>query len=237
MIPSWMLMLPCPGTSIQSVDSSTINLLLWKNYSNDSSQSEHARVCIVLVSCLYRAWAAALTKSGQLPAQQRVPAISVLPAFETQSEKNSSTMLTQNMSGVSYVSSCGPFREAPAAPSCDASFFPEDCRSGACGCGSALEKNLAQVTVVQLIPIATGFVPRLSVGWIWDIFGLWSFIQGYKPVQIWLQPHQIAEGPLPTCRAYHSDWIGSACRLAGFLEWSFCSSFRQEVYCCLLFTY
>jgi len=42
---------------------------------------------------------------GQLPAQQRVPAISVLPAFETQSEKNSSTMLTQNMSGVSYVSS------------------------------------------------------------------------------------------------------------------------------------
>ena len=86
-----------------------------------------------------------LTKQiQQLPAQQRVQAICSV-GLERSAEKDSDNADTEH---VWSELCCGPFHEAAAAPSCDtvrltarlACFFPEQCRSGACAYGSALER-------------------------------------------------------------------------------------------------
>ena len=79
----------------------------------------------------------------QLPAQQRVPEICVLSG-----EKPETYWTHVDREHVWSELCCGPFHEAAAAPSCDtvrltvrlASFFPQQCRSGAGPYGSTLEK-------------------------------------------------------------------------------------------------
>ena len=130
--------------------------------------------------------AVALTTSGQtkqilqLPAQHRVQAVCVLSG-----EKPETYWTHADTEHVWSELCCGPFHEAAAAPSCDtvrltvrlASFFPEQCRSGAYG--STLEKNGAGESGAA--------DPKR---------GLVSFlIQGYKPAP--------SVGPMPMCRPYN----------------------------------
>ena len=124
-----------------SVNTSRVNLLQLQKKLQQSCESMHSAFIIlgaVAVTMLE------LTKQiQQLPAQQRVQAICVLSG-----EKPETYWTHADTEHVWSELCCGPFHEAAAAPSCDtvrltvrlASFFPQQCRSGAGPYGSTLEK-------------------------------------------------------------------------------------------------